>query len=259
MPEDFAPQSEIFERARRAAKPLFLGNVWEDGHTVHTVNATVTFVELDGRWTAITCRHAVDGAERRGGGRRQASYVEIAGRKVALEGFGRCPAKDESEEAPDLAARAIGDELRVRLVCDGVEAIGLARASEWPEGDNCEAFGFATNSKFATGPTTEDGTPASVGTLGISACATLTGSPDSNTFRLSASVSGGRPDIDFSGMSGGPIFCVDDVGARLLGIVMRGIDQESSKGLAVSDDHVDVFGQRVSAERLRRALESLAI
>lgn len=188
--------------------PLFLGSILADGHGVQTASATATFVKFRNRNYVVTCRHVKKIAFSQAGwtARLHAhpAIIELAhwtsaGRQPTLNDVG-------SDASIDISLCPLPEHLMEMLAKNKPKApIDLDRFSppNWREITHCLAAGFPDRAK------SEDGT--SLASPLIEVVAEIASTVDARSTSLVMQSQLQRPPgWGFSGMSGGPIFALDE-------------------------------------------------
>lgn len=207
-------------------------------------NGTLTFVKSNGRTYAITCQHVVDHyrkvVEASGEDKSHSMRTMINGFHVVLDRFIQ-PSADVGAP-PDIAIREINADHVAHI---GKVPIDLDAAADVPDTINhAYAVGFPEQLKHhkSDGP---HGYRVSMPNVTI--IAERNGRPD-RRFALFSELLTPLQDIDYSGMSGGPIFWTTADAYGLLGIIYEG-------GLGHDRKGIYVYGELATPDVVKRWID----
>lgn len=214
-------RAEVSKAVNATCAPVFIGNYFlADGHNSGTQSATATFVRLEGVTYVVTCRHVKSLAfATPGWTARLHAHPAI----ISLSNWssvGLIPTlRDVDESHADISVCALPDHLMEQLARNKPKApIDLDRYEppKWDRITYCLAAGFPDRAKSHT--------DLHVASPMVEVIAHLASSisPSSTSFALQSELEEPTP-YKLSGMSGGPIFAVnEDEEIQPIGIVFEG-------------------------------------
>jgi hypothetical protein len=208
--------------ARSQTDPLYLQDHFLfSGHDKNTRNATATFVQFEGKQYVVTCRHVVEVVKKRKGRDPRERYPTLAlvvGRAIinlslfTAEGMQyslRTPEPDEGEEPLDLAIADISSRWKLLVEGKGKTTIDLDnwREPRWARAEMMLAAGYPDEHKESF-PVDQE---VMVGSPFVTVAARKKGEIGRNRrFAEMHSRLDEPHGYYFSGMSGGPIYVVQD-------------------------------------------------
>lgn len=195
-------------------------------------NGTLTFVKSDGRTYAITCQHIIQ---------HYRDVLKSSGREFShsmrtmLNGFHHVqdrfiqPTAQHGDGPPDIAIREINPDHIAHI---GKRPLDLDALREPPEGiRHAYAVGFPESLKYNKHDEGDRfGYRASIPQVEV--LAELSRRPD-RRFTMFSELAKPAADIDYSGMSGGPIFWSTEDEYGILGIVYEGGPGEGNSSIYV--------------------------
>ncbi len=193
-------------------------------------NGTLTFVKSDGRTYGITCQHVVqhyrDVVASSGNANSHSLRTMLNGFYVVMDRFVQ-PQVSFGEPDIDVAIRELSPALITKL---GKEAMDLDQMAEPPEDmGHAYAVGFPEQlkyHKFSDQPDYRVSMPQ------VEILAELPRRPD-RRFAMFSELEKSAADIDYSGMSGGPIFWSTEDRYGIVGIVYEGGPGEGNNSIFV--------------------------
>ncbi|MGR0188403.1 hypothetical protein [Azospirillum aestuarii] len=204
-------------------------------------NGTLTFVKSGGRTYAITCQHVVqhyrDVLTASGNAGSHSMRTMLNGFYHVVDRFIQ-PLAQFGKDAPDIAIREINPAHIARI---GKEAMDLDAMKEAPEDiRHAYAVGFPEklkNHKY------DDELGYRVSMPQVEILAELPRRPD-RRFTMFSELEKPALDIDYSGMSGGPIFWSTEDDCGILGIIYEG-------GPGQGNETIYVYGEIASPDVIR--------
>jgi hypothetical protein len=193
-------------------------------------NGTLTFVRYGGRTYAITCHHVVQHFREvlaaSGDASSHSMRTMLNGFYVVMDRFIQ-PHPQLGEAAPDIAIREINPDHIAKI---GKEAMDLDAMKEPPEDiRHAYAVGFPEKLKYHK----HDEQPEyRVSMPQVEILAELPRRPN-RRFTMFSELGEPALDIDYSGMSGGPIFWSTEDDYGILGIIYEGGPGEDKKRIYV--------------------------
>ena len=257
----------VDEQFASHCEPLFLlDNFIGDGHSEATQNGTVTYVKLDQRVYAVTCRHVIEdnvSDSKQAAVTHQRSFMYFRSTDPGSGRYVTCfryPLPEvDADNGPDVAICSLGVGMPWTQDQKGKRPIDLDSWTQpdWPTVHLGAAVGFCTEHKIVSGSKVRS--PQYVVTATLSSTVRL----DTRDLVLSDELAEAHG-IFFSGMSGGPIFVVDDGGIpTFAGIVYQGTpggseawNQRDPNQSFVRANDVLIKGHLVTPERLRAWIAS---
>jgi hypothetical protein len=194
-------------------------------------NGTLTIVKSEGRTYGITCQHVIrhyrDVLAASGDPGSHTMRTMLNGFYVVIDRFVQ-PRAQLGDSIPDIAIREINPDHVAHI---GKEAIDLDAMSVMPEKmRHAYAVGFPETLKYHKYDNDQLGYRVSMPHIEI--LAELQGRPDKR-FTMFSELQTPAPDIDYSGMSGGPIFWSTEENYGILGIIYEGGPGKSNETMFV--------------------------
>lgn len=200
-------------------------------------NGTITFVQSQGRFYGITCFHVVEHfrkMEKKGGAGSHSMRTMLNGFYVVIDRFIQPPAQ-YPDASPDIAIREVKPGFISHL---GKQAIDIDVMKDVPDGiRHAYAVGFPEALKTAF----NDKIGYRVSMPQAQILAELQATP-TRRFSMFSEIEPVH-DIDYSGMSGGPIFWSTEEEYGLVGIIYEG-----GHGSSGANDQIFVYGELATPE-----------
>lgn len=204
-------------------------------------NGTLTFVKSEGRTFGITCHHVVkhyrDVVAASGGEGSYSMRTMLNGFYVVIDRFVQ-PENAYGEPEIDVAIREVREDFIAHL---GKEALDLDVMLDPPDSmRHALAVGFPEKLKYHK---IDDQPGYRVSMPQVEILAELPGRPD-RRFTMFSELQKPAQDIDYSGMSGGPIYWSTEESYGIVGIIYEG-------GPSSDLNSIYVYGELATPEIIR--------
>jgi hypothetical protein len=208
-------------------------------------NGTLTFVKSGGRTFGITCNHVVQHYRKvlaaSGEPFSHSMRTMLNGFCVVLDRFVQ-PRAQLGEQAPDIAIREINTDHVAHI---GKEAMDLDAMSEPPDHiRHAYAVGFPEKLKYHK---FDDQPGFRISLPQVEVLAELARPPD-RRFTMFSELEKSAADIDYSGMSGGPIYWSTEDDYGILGVIYEG-------GAGEGNQTIYVYGEIATPDVIRSWIE----
>lgn len=211
--------SRMIEKIPAVCLPLFIGNYFfADGHNQESTNATITFINFQNIIYGVTCKHVHDEVHKV---KHSTARIIIGNVVQNLSGwshFGLESYISDVAEDIDISIIKISEniwreiqEKKKRTFID----LDYYEEPDWSNIKSCIAAGFPNKSKSI------QGNQVAASKIEITAELASNLTPSSKTFTIFSTLESPSPH-NFSGISGGPIYCINDHSFLPIGIVYEG-------------------------------------
>ena len=203
-------------------------------------NGTLTFVKSEGRTYGITCQHVVQhyrNVLKASGGKSHSMRTMVNGFYIVLDRFVQSHGQF-CESDPDIAIREINSDHVAHI---GKVAIDLDTTTIAPENmQHAYAVGFPERMKYNK---CDDGVRYRVSMPQLQILAEMPRRPD-RRFTMFSELPSPAIAVDYSGMSGGPIFWTTENDYGILGIIYEG-------GPGDGNNSIYVYGELATPETIK--------
>jgi len=262
------------DQAQRNCAPLYIQDRFlRDGYDASTRNATATFVHFKGHYYACTCRHVVEIAKKRRDsgspfsglalgykeGFQPLSFITADGLKDALQ---IVPGTEGEEEYLDLAIADI-TSVWPRFSAEwGSRAIDMDHdrwhEPRWARAEMLAAAGWPEMGK--RNATNDEGKPIVRGTIALVIAKVKGGLSKTDRIVMMESRLDAPHGWFFSGMSGGPIYVIQDDKLVPVGLLYDGWPQKKGvKHESYDECDIVIRGVILTPQNLERWLEAAGL